>query len=289
MSTSEKKINRKSSLVQLHDTKLHIVEMGSGTPLIILHGGPGLDHHEFADYLDKLATDYRLIFVDQRGQGKSELPDPSTWTLKQMAHDVTELAEKLQLQEYFVLGHSYGAFVALQQAVDFPGKAKKTIISNGVPSSKYLAIVEQNLKNFEPVELREIVAKSWEKEKTAETSKDFAELMEEQFPFHFKDPLNPIIKEYLEKTKETVYSPKILRHFSSEDYGSIEVEDQLDKITQPTLVMTGRFDRVCSVEAAEAMTKNIPNAKLKIFENSAHMEFVEENELYIQTVRDFLK
>ena len=68
----------------------------------------------------------------------------------------------------------------------------------------------------------------------------------------------------------------------------IEVEDQLSNVTQPTLVLSGRYDRVCSVEAADAIHSGIKNSRIKIFEESAHMSFVEENKQYIKTIRTFL-
>ena len=63
-------------LVSIGDTRLFVSERGSlnNYPLIVLHGGPGLDHHMFGDYLDALADHYRLTLVDQRAQGQSE-PD----------------------------------------------------------------------------------------------------------------------------------------------------------------------------------------------------------------------
>src|SRR5437899_3729282 len=101
-------------LVDIGDTRLHVVERGAGYPVILLHGGPGLDHHEFADYLDPLTDEHRLLLVDQRAQGRSAPADPATWTLGQMAADVVSLARALELPSYAVLGHSFGAFVALQ-------------------------------------------------------------------------------------------------------------------------------------------------------------------------------
>ena len=52
-------------LINIGDTELYVVERGTGYPLIVLHGGPGLDHHMFGDYLDTLTDQYRLILVDQ--------------------------------------------------------------------------------------------------------------------------------------------------------------------------------------------------------------------------------
>ena len=122
--------------VRIDDCSLWVVERGpaDGYPLLVLHGGPGLDHHEFGDYLDPLCDDgIRLLLVDQRAQGRSDPTPTATWTLERMAQDVIMLALALRLRRYAVLGHSYGAFVALQNAVDFPGQAVASIISGGGP------------------------------------------------------------------------------------------------------------------------------------------------------------
>ncbi len=282
-------MNPHGELVGIDDTSLFVVGRGGGYPVIVLHGGPGLDHHEFADYLDPLTDSFRLLLVDQRANGRSERPPESTWTLERMAQDVIMLARALGLERYAVLGHSYGAFVALQNAVDYPGMAAQTIVSGGVPSMKYLEVVEENLKTFEPVELREQVMASWAREPSVRTSEEFADLMTDQFPFHFADPLDPRIADYLERTKDTVYAPDVLRVFSANGYGGIEVEDRLGDVSSPVLVMTGRHDRTCTVEASEAIAAGISNAELRIFERSGHMTFVEEPERYLAVVRSFLQ
>ena len=277
-------------LVAIDDTSLWVVERGEGFPIIVLHGGPGLDHHEFADYLDPLtARGFRLILVDQRANGRSQKPAEATWTLPRMAQDVIMLARALGLDRYAVLGHSYGAFVALQNAVDYPGMTTQTIVSGGIPSMKYLEVVEQNLNAFEPVELREQVIASWAREPDVRTEAEFAQLMADQFPFHFADPLDPRIAEYLERTKDTVYSPEMLRASSASGYGGIEVEDRLGDVASPVLVLTGRHDRTCTVEASEAIALGVPDAELRVFEQSGHMTFVEEPELYVAIVRSFLE
>jgi proline-specific peptidase len=282
-------IESRSQYISISDTRLFVVERGQGTPLIVLHGGPGLDHHEFADYLDPLCDEFRLILVDMRAQGQSEPCPENSWTLEQMAKDVVSLGEAMNLKKYAVLGHSYGAFVALQNAVDFPGAAAKTIVSGGVPSARFLEVVEKNLAEFEPESLRKQVADSWAREAEAQTEEDFESLMHDQMPFHFGNPLDPRIAEYEERTADTIYSPAVLQHFSKAEYGGIELENRLKDVTQPVLVCTGRYDRACTVEAAEAMADGLPNAELVIFEDSGHMTFVEENDLYLMVVREFLK
>jgi proline iminopeptidase len=275
-------------LVNIGDCELFISQAGQGFPVIILHGGPGLDHHAFGRYLHPLADDFRLIFVDERASGRSSRPDRATWTLERMAADVPALAAALALESFAVLGHSYGAFVALQYAVDFPGDHGPVIISAGLPSSRFLEAVEDELASFQPVELREQVAASWEREKSVATAEEFARLMSDQLPFHFADPLDPRIAEYQYQTRDAVYSPEVLRAFADAGYGGIEVEDRLGTIDRPVLVLAGRHDRTCSVLGGQAIAAGIPGSRLVVFEHSAHMMYVEEPELYIRTVRDFL-
>jgi pimeloyl-ACP methyl ester carboxylesterase len=277
-------------LVDIGDTRLHVVEMGAGLPLLVLHGGPGLDHREFGDYLDPLADEFHLVLVDQRSQGRSARAPEATWTLQQMAADITALARALGFGEYASLGHSYGAFVVLQHAVDFPGHAARTVVSNGVPSTRYLAQVFDNLATFEPVSLRTQVTSSWDREKHAHTPGDVESLLRDQLPFQFGDPLDPRIAEYERRSSGAVYAPDVLRRFASdESYGGIEVEDRLSQVTQPVLVLSGRKDRTCVVAAAEAIARGIPDARLVVFEHSGHMTFVEENEAYLDAVRGFLR
>lgn len=265
--------------VQIDDTRLFVVERGEGFPVLVLHGGPGLDHHEFGDYLDPLGDRYRLILVDQRSQGLSDRTPEHTWTLERMAQDVIMLARALCLHRYAVLGHSFGGFVALQNAVDCPGQAAATIVSGGVPSMRYLDAVEANLKQFDPEELREQVAASWEREATAKTVEDVEAIIRDQWPFHFADPRDPRIEEYVSRSAG-VYSPDVLRH-GARDAGGIEVEDRLGEVPQPVLVMTGRHDRACTADAAEAIARGLPDSELVIFETSGHMTFVEENARFV--------
>jgi proline iminopeptidase len=279
-------------LVPVHDTHLYIVERGpeSALPLLVLHGGPGLDHTMFGDYLDPLADRYRLVLVDGRAQGRSDRDsDPHTWTLEQHASDVSAVAAAIGVERYAVLGHSFGAFVALQHATDAPGAAVATVVSSGAPSMRFLEGVESNLASFEPEELRAQVTESWEREPHVTTEDECRQLLVDQMPFHFADPRDPRIPSYLAKTAHMRYSPAVLQATSLEGGGlSIEVEDGLPHVTQPLLACTGRHDRTCIPEASARVAELAPRGELHVFEHAGHMAFVEATEEYLQVVGDFL-
>jgi proline iminopeptidase len=279
-------------LVDIGDTKLHIEERGpaDGLPVLLLHGGPGLDSTEWGSYLDPLADTFRLVLVDQRAQGRSDRTAAvATWTLAEMADDVSRVAAVLGASSYAVLGHSYGAFVALQHAVDAPGAAVATIVSSGVPSVRWLERVDENLRSFEPVELRQQVADSWAREPQVADDREVVDLLLAQLPFHFANPRDPRIAEYATGFADAHFSAAVLRHFASADYGGIDVEDRLADIPQPVLALAGRHDRVCAPEAAELLAARCPRGEAVVFERSGHTTFVEENERYLDVVRDFLR
>jgi proline iminopeptidase len=255
----------------------------------VMHGGPGLDLHEFADYLDPLTErGIRLLLFDLRSHGRSAPSDPKTWTLERHAQDAIMLARSLGLDRYVVYGHSYGAFVSLQNAVDYPGMAAGSIVSAGVPSVRWMEGIEQALATFEPLELREQVAASWAKEETVTTPEGMVELLAEQMPFHFADPRDPRIADYIARTADMIGSPDVIRVFAAADDGGIDVEDRLLDLPQPVLLLSGRYDRACPVGASELMAKLIPNATLRIFEDSGHMTFVEEQDAYLDAVASFV-
>ena len=277
-------------LVPVNDTHLYVDLRGPehGFPLIVLHGGPGLDHTMFGSHLDPLADTYRLVMVDEREQGRSERgTDPSTWKLSQFAADVTGLAKELGLSRYAVLGHSYGAFIALQHAVDAPGASVATVVSSGVPSMRFLEGVEAGLAAFEPIELREQVTSSWEREATVQTEDECRQILLDQLPWHFANPLDPRIKEMT--LDDMVFSPAVLRETSLEGGGlHIDVEAYLPSVRQPILALGGRYDRTCPVEAAEQIAELAKEGQLHVFEKSGHMTFAEQPEEYVSVVRTFL-
>jgi proline iminopeptidase len=190
---------------------------------------------------------------------------------------------------YATLGHSYGAFLVLQHAVDHPGEPRGTIVSAGTAAARWLQEVDRQLAAFEPVELREQVTSSWARERHVQTQDEASALIEDQMPFHFREPRGAVLQEYLHRTAGLAqYAPDVIRHFSLQDYGGIDVEGRLGKVTHPVLVLCGRHDRTCAASASQDMARRLPNAEFVVFEDSAHMMFVEEQDRFLATVRQFL-
>lgn len=266
----------------------HPVGSPSNPPLILLHGGPGLDHTEMHPWLDALSDTFHLIYMDLRGHGRGDRVDPGTLSLEIFSKDISLLAEALHLKSYAVLGHSYGSFVALTHAL-LDGRATHYVISGGTASmSKSLLDVEKNLHAFEPESLREAVTRSWAMEKDVHTEKGCRELWQMQMPFHFASTQTEAYRLYMATQDNAIFTPEILAHFAKEGY-ALECEAQLGSITRPTLVVTGEKDRTCTPRAARDMARLIPRSELAILPDAGHMTFVEQPELYLDTVRSFFR
>jgi proline iminopeptidase len=268
-------------LVELSDgVGLNVEELGNGLPLIVLHGGPGLDHTMFRPYLDPLAEDVRLIYVDERGQGRSDRVDPQSLSLEVFARDVDLLAEALGLERFALLGHSFGAIVATFHAIEL-GTAERYVISGGGDSDAALmADVEASLDAMG--EQGKAIAESWEHEKIVQTEEELAELMRVQMPFHFagEPPAG-----YMD---DTIHSPEVLRHFADAGYGDFDFVPDLRRIDRPVLVIVGAKDRTTTPRAARVLAGGIPGSELVVLDGAGHMSFVEAQEAYLAAVQSFL-
>jgi pimeloyl-ACP methyl ester carboxylesterase len=133
------------------------------------------------------------------------------------------------------------------------------------------------------------VTSAWAREADVQTEQEFAALIDDEMPFHFRDPQGAALAEYLRRTAGLArYSPDVIRHFAAGGYGGIDVEDRLGEVSHPVLVLAGLYDRVCPASAAHDMARRLPDAELTVFEHSGHMMFAEEQDHYLDTVRHFL-
>jgi len=268
--------------VRLADgVSLNVEKVGDGFPLIVLHGGPGLDHSMFRPYLDPLGDEFRLLYLDERGQGRSDRVDPETLSLDVFARDVDRVAETLGLERFAVLGHSFGAIIATKHAIEL-GTAAAYVISGGGDSSD--ALLDDVHASLEAMgEAGDAIEASWEQEKTVTTEDELKELLRTQMPFHFAGDPPPGYGD------DTVGTPDVLRHFANIGYGDFDYTPVLSRVSSPTLVIVGARDRTTTPRAAQALHEGIAGSELVVLPGVGHMSFVETPEPYIEAVRTFLR
>jgi proline iminopeptidase len=264
---------------------VNVEEHGHGYPLLLLHGGPGLDHHELRPWLDPLGgAGFRMLYVDLRGQGRSPRVDPETLSIQVFARDVDRVARALALDTYALYGHSFGAIVALCHALEH-GSASHYVVSAGAASAERLMEdVEREIDRFEPAAMRDQIRRSWDAERAVATVAQAREVMESQMPFHFFE-MGDAYRAFTERD-DTVYAPEVLAHFARNGYGGFEWLDRLRWVSRPMLVIAGRHDRTCTAAHAEEIAAEV-GARLVVVERAAHMGFVEQPKAYLGAIREW--
>jgi proline iminopeptidase len=273
--------------------KIYYKKVGSGNKrLLTLHGGPGASH----DYLSPLAKlgerGITVLFYDQFGCGRSE--EPSDLSLFTVDYGVEEVEEVRKAAfgdtKVYLLGHSYGGLLALAYALKYQSNLKGLIISSGLSCVPF-AVQEMNrLKSELPADIRLTLDKY-------ESLQDFTNPEYLKAVEHFYK--NHLLR--LEKTPEDVQKSldyttkrKVYGFMNGPNEftitGVIKDWDQtgnLNKIRVPTLITVGKYDEV-TPNVARLIHQNIPNSKLKMFENSSHMAMWEEPKEYLDAVEEFL-
>jgi proline iminopeptidase len=260
--------------------RLFVEQLGDGVPLVVLHGGPGIDHTMFRPFLDPLAGDCRLLYVDERGQGRSEQVDPESLSVERFARDVDLLAEALGLDAFVLLGHSFGAIVTTWHAINLGTAAGYVISGGGDSSEKLMADVGASLEAMG--DAGKSIAESWDQEQHVKTPEELAALMDVQMPFHFAGtPPAGFMA-------EAVYSPGVLRHFARNGYGDFDYTPDLGRVSKPTLVIVGAGDRTTTPRAARVLHAGISGSELVVLDGAGHLCYAEAQNAYLSAVRAFL-
>jgi proline iminopeptidase len=275
--------------------------IGRGAPLVILHGGPGATHDYFLPYLLPLARRNRLIFIDERGSGKSEkLEDASAYTVENMVKDVEALRGALRLGNIALLGHSCGGVLAQAYALKYPQNLTHLILCSTFHSTIKMNDVFRRMKENMAPELRERIegmekaglfghGKEYEKRRyTAEYM--IAAWGEGYFPYLYQNRPDPSYEPLSSGFAWDVYYEMWGRSgefMIDGNLKSVEYGDRLPSIKVPTLITVGDHDE-CAPWLSEEMNKAIPGSKLVVLPKSGHMTFVDQPDMFIRTVDDFL-
>jgi L-proline amide hydrolase len=236
-------------------------------PLLVLHGGPGSAH----DPLEGLAAlsdqGRRVVFYDQLGSGESDRPDnPSLWTVETFIDQLRSVRDGLGLDELHLVGSSWGGMLAVEYALTQPD-GLASLVLNSTPTS----------------------APRW-----AEETARLAEGLDEgEFRRRYICRLDPE-PEVLQRARakfgkqvyETMWGPNEFTVTGTlKDW---DVIARLGEIRVPTLVTSGRYDE-CTPALVEPLHEGIAGSEWIIFEDSAHMPYLEEPERYLQVVGEFLE
>jgi proline iminopeptidase len=259
---------------------MHVRELGEGPTVLMLHPGPGLDGTVFLPGVERLAETHRVLLADLPGNGHSPEGDRNEWTLPGYARAVERLARELELEDWTLLGHSFGGFVALQHLVDFPDSAARIIASctdasesppPGEPEDPLAGLTDEQ---------RERVAEGMAREQVARSPQQLKDAWLEQAP-----RLTVSEAVLMRMLRDVLFRPEMGR---PREWGELEALTALAFTDKPVLAIGAELDRAIPPEAARRIAITAPRGDLLMLEGCGHFPFAEAPDRYWSAVETWL-
>jgi proline iminopeptidase len=288
--------------VDAHGVLIYFVAFGAGSPLVVVHGGPGANHDYFLPWLLPMARNHRLIFIDERGSGRSQrLQDASLYTVEAMVEDVEDVRAALNLGKISLLGHSYGGVLAQAYALKYQQNLTHLILNSTFPSTRQMnEVLAREKAQMPPAKLARLnrleqaglfgKGEAWEH---GRYPAEYATLAwgPGYFPFLYgARPDSAYDPATGAPTNWELYRAMWGEHGEFVIDGnlkSVEYVDRLPSIHVSTLILVGDHDE-CDPSLSREMHEKIAGSQLVILPNSGHMNFVDQPDLWHQAIEEFL-
>lgn len=266
-------------------TSLYAREIGRGQPMIVLHGGPDFDHGYLLPDLDRLADAFRLIYYDQRGRGKSaEGVEPDDVTLASDVGDLDRVRQHFQLAPSALLGHSWGAVLALEYTLRYPTRVSHLILMNPAPASA------SDVAMLRKAYLQKLGA-DMDRQRTIVASAAYQdgdpEAVAARYRIHFKpalarpqdyEKLMAAMKAgFVSQGKDGIVKARAVEDRLMRDTWEVDGYDLLPKLRNlnvPTMVIWGDHDFI-PAKIAEHIARAIPDARLVTLRDCGHFAYLE--------------
>lgn len=267
--------------------------VGEGEPFIVLHGGPGMYHDELLPFFDEFAKNHKVIFYDQRGNGRSPLDEVSeeTFSTDLMVDDLEEFRKFFKIDTLNIVGHSWGGLLGMYYAAKYPEHVKRLMLVCSAPTNTDLLIAsyKNQISRFTPEEW-EHIQELWNSEAYKIGNPDVhneAMRLNEGKTFHNK----ALIDSYMEVaqfSQETALNAVALEDLARNMKLNISVEKTLAGFQAPTLIINGREDFLVP-EVPEKIHQLIPGSKIVWIEESGHYPFIEQKKVFFDTLTQFIE
>ena len=270
-------------------------KIGSGAiKVLLLHGGPGFTHDYFECFEDFLPqAGIEFYYYDQLGVGNSDIPlDTSLWNLPRYVEEVEQVRQGLGLENFYLLGHSWGGMLAMEYLQKYQGHVKAAVLSNMVAGIKsyvaYSAKLKQDL--FTPAEIKRY--DSLDKLQLYD-SPEYQNLLMGKLYGSVVCRLDPWPEPLMRAFKKANISIYIQMQGVDEfhvtgNFKNWEMWDRLPSIKVPTLVLGGEKDEM-NPEDMRKEGKLIPNSRTYLCPNGSHLSMYDDQQNYFNNLISFLK
>jgi len=273
--------------VRIRDVDLFVKVLGQGYPLLLMHGGPGVDHSTMLPFRT-CVDQFQLVYYDHRCNGRSIGVEISTMTWENLTADADDLRQTLGFDKWAVLGHSFGGMVALEYALRYPQSLSHLILIDTCGDIRWVQEKAPKAlanRGFDPKTV-ELAQRFFNGEIEPEEMKPAMQKFGKAYYHH--PSLTLLIKEMILGLRMKVRPEALIFGFSQLLKGW-SVMDQLNKISVPTLVLAGRHDFQFPPEHQNSLATGIPNAHLKIIDGAGHNAHSERPTVINEEVRHFLR
>jgi len=266
---------------------------GEGEPLLFLNGGPGFASNGYETYANILSKKRKVILFDQRGTGKSTLDkiNSRTVNMKKMVEDIEVLRKELKIEQWDVMGNSFGGLYAMAYANKYPSHIKSMILSStvGIDFESFKAIPKippVDTSVMMPIE-KQMLQEYKAIKQTEENAKKRKHLQVGLIGRHYVHKNENTLKAIDWFVNKADISPKIskLVNSSIENYN---FKRKLKNFNQPVLIIHGRADFI-PIGIHKATLETLPNSKLIAIKECGHMIFFDQPEVFQELLYDFLE
>lgn len=252
--------------------------------MLLLHGGPGADHSLFKPEFSALTDTAQIVYLDQRGSGRSDVGSPPTWTWRQWADDVAAFCRALNITRPVLVGTSSGALVAVHCAAGHRELVGGLILDSplGVPTS-----LTETLEVFQRLG-GPLARDAAHRYLTGDTSGQArAAWNQHALPLYGDAAAHADMEQRRARAR---LNEDVLSHFRSGACGPADATGYLPAITCPTLILAGEHDPVVPAAAAQRFAASLPHAPvtLKIMPGIGHGTFRQATERAFTHVRHFI-
>jgi pimeloyl-ACP methyl ester carboxylesterase len=252
--------------------------------LLLLHGGPGADHSFFKPEFAQLADVAQLVYLDQRGSGRSDVGDPSAWTWRRWANDVVAFCDALDITRPVLVCSSSGGMVGMLCAAIAPELVGALVLDStlGVPTE-----LEESLAVFRRrggIRAEEAARRYLSGDTSDEVT---AEWTTYALPMYGSQNDGDIET----RRGRGLVNDAVQAHFRRGECGSCDILPYAADITCTTLILAGEDDPVIPSAASERLARSLTNApvSVEIFDHVGHTVFRQAPDRAFAVVRDFLK
>jgi len=253
---------------------LYYREVGTSTlnpPFVLVHGGPGMSSLTFKKSFDFLATNFRVIYYDQRGSGNSQIkPDPAYYTIDQLVEELEALRrDVIKADKIIPVGHSAGGAVVQRYVIAYPQHVADFILIDSIPANGGMTV-----SGFFPDVLlagMNVLAGNFPSASPRQTDAKFQELSYRSSLQRLYDPTNATLLQDTGYVSFVTY-----REISRSTFGG-NYADQLRKLQMPSLLIYGAADSPGTGKAGMTrLHELLQNSTLEVFDHSGHWPFLEE-------------